>query len=158
MRKLILASALMTTLLPAAAMAQSYGEVRHDQREIRQDQRDLNRAYARGDRHDVRDARRDLRNDRREARGDWRDYRRSHPEAFRGPAYVGPRAGWRYRPVGVGYRFEPGFYDRRYWIDPVRYRLPPVVGYQRWVRYGNDVVLVDTRSGRVMNVYGGFFF
>jgi Ni/Co efflux regulator RcnB len=158
MRKLILASALAATLLPAAAMAQSYGEVRQDQRDVNHDQRRLDNAYANGNRHDVRDAQRDLRDDRRETRNDWHDYRRAHPEAFRGPAYVGPRAGWRYRPVAVGYRFEPGFYDRRYWIDPVRYRLPPVVGYQRWVRYGNDVVLVDTRSGRVATVYGGFFF
>jgi len=158
MRTFILASALAATLIPAAAMAQSYGEVRRDQRDIRQDQRDLNRGYATGNPHEIRDARRELRNDRREARQDWRDYRRTHPEAFRGPGYVGPRAGWRYRPVAAGYRFDPVFYGRRYWIDPVRYRLPPVAGFQRWVRYGNDVVLVDTRSGRVISVYNRFFF
>lgn len=158
MRKLILTSALAAMLIPAVASAQSYGEVRQDQRELRHDRRELDRASANGDRRAIHDARRDLREDRREARGDWRDYRRAHPDAFRGPRYVGPHAGWRYRRVGVGYRFDPVFYDRRYWIDPVRYRLPPVVGYQRWVRYGNDVVLVDTRSGRVLNVYGGFFY
>lgn len=157
MRKLILASALAATLMPAAAMAQSYGEVRHDRQDVRQDQRELDRANARGDRHDIREARQDIRNDRRETREDWRDYRRAHPDVYRGGGYVGPRAGWRYRPVGVGYRFEPAYYGQRYWVDPVRYRLPPAVGGQRWVRYGNDVVLVDVRSGRVMNVYGGFF-
>ncbi len=158
MRKLILASALATTLIPAVASAQSYGEVRQDQRELRHDRRELDRAYASGDPRAIHDARREIRDDRRETREDWRDYRRAHPDAFRGPRYVGPRSGWRYRPVGVGYRFDPVFYDRRYWIDPVRYRLPPAVGYQHWVRYGNDVVLVDTRSGRVMNIYGGFFY
>ncbi len=130
MRKFILASALAATLLPAAAMAQSYG----------QDHR--------GDRHFA---------DRQEARGDWRDYRRAHPDIYRGPRYIGPRPDWRYRPVGVGYRFDPVFYDRRYWIDPVRYRLPRPLGWQRWVRYGNDVVLVDTRTGTVVDVQGGFF-
>ncbi|HEY0269675.1 MAG TPA: RcnB family protein [Sphingomonas sp.] len=130
MRKGILASLLVASLLPAAAMAQPYGEARHDRR----------------DWHEGRDA-----------RGDWRDYRRAHPEVYRGSAYVGPRAGWRYRPVAAGYRFDPAFYGQRYWIDPVRYRLPPVGAYQRWVRYGNDVVLVNVRTGRVIDVNGGFF-
>ena len=158
MRKFILASALAATLVPVGAMAQSYGEVRHDQREINQDRRDLRDARIRGDRHDVRDARRDIRDDRQERREDWRDYRRAHPEAYRGPAYVGPRAGWRYRPVAAGYRFEPGFYGQRYWVDAARYRLPPAGAFQRWVRYGNDVVLVNTRTGRVISVNSGFFF
>lgn len=158
MRKLILATALAATVLPAAAMAQSYGEVRHDRRDVGRDRGDLRDDQFRGDRHDVRDARRDLRDDRQERREDWRDYRRGHPEIYRGPAYVGPHAGWRYRPVAAGYRFEPGFYGQRYWIDPVRYRLPPVGAYQRWVRYGNDVVLVNVRTGRVITVNNGFFF
>ena len=62
------------------------------------------------------------------------------------------------RPVTVGYRFDPVFYDRRYWIDPYRYHLRPVLGWQRWVRYGNDVVLVDIRTGRVLAVENRFFF
>jgi Ni/Co efflux regulator RcnB len=157
-RKLILASALAASLLPATAMAQSYGEIRHDRRELRDDHRDLRDARARGDVRDIRDARRDIRDDRREMREDWRDYRRAHPDVYRGPAYVGPRPGWRYRPVAVGYRFEPVYYGQRYWVDPVRYRLPPAGAYQRWVRYGNDVVLVNVRTGRVIAVNGGFFF
>jgi len=28
---------------------------------------------------------------------------------------------------------------------------------QRWVRYGRDVVRVDLRSGRVIQVFGQFF-
>lgn len=157
MRKLIIASALAATLLPATAMAQSYGEVRQDQRDLRHDRQDLRDAQYRGDRHDAREARQDIRDDRQERRQDWRDYRRAHPEAYRGPAYVGPRANWRYRPVAAGYRFEPVFYGQRYWIDPVRYRLPPAGAFQRWVRYGNDVVLVNVRTGRVISVNGGFF-
>lgn len=158
MRKFIMASALAATLMPVAAMAQSYGEVRHDNREIRQDQRDLRRAQIHGDRHDIRDARADLRDSRQERREDWRDYRRSHPDIYRGPAYAGPSRNWRYRPVNVGYRFEPVYYGQRYWIDADRYRLPRPVATQRWVRYGNDVVLVNVRTGRVVAVNNGFFY
>ena len=62
--------------------------------------------------------------------------------------------------MAVGYRFAPEYYGQRYWInDYGTYRLPrPGYGYQRWVRYGNDVVLVDTRSGRAVQVYNRFFY
>jgi Ni/Co efflux regulator RcnB len=158
MRKLILASALVAALLPAAAMAQSIGEVRHDKREIRQDRHDLRKAQWRGNRHDVRDARRDLRDDRQERRGDWQDFRRAHPETYRIGGYAGPRAGWAYRPVTAGYRFDPSFYGQRYWIDPVHFHLRPVGTDLRWVRYGNDVLLVNIRTGRVIEVNNGFFY
>jgi Ni/Co efflux regulator RcnB len=32
------------------------------------------------------------------------------------------------------------------------------VGPQRWVRYGNDVVLVNIRTGRVIEVHRAFFW
>jgi len=160
MRKIIIAAVAAATILPAgAASAQSAREVRQSQREVRESERDLNRAYAYGDRRDVREARQELREDRRELREDWRDYRRSHRDVYTRGAYAGPR-GYRYRPVTAGYRFTPDYYGQRYWInDYATYRLPrPGYGYQRWVRYGNDVVLVDTRSGRVVRVYNGFFY
>lgn len=157
MRSLILAALAAASVIPAAAQAQSYGEVRHDRGEVRQDRRDLADARADGDRRDVRDARRDLRDDRRETRGDWHDWRRTHPDVYRGAAYEGPR-GWAYRPVTIGYRFAPTYYDRRYWIDPAPYRLHPVGIDRRWVRYGNDVLLVNVRTGRVLEVNRGFFY
>lgn len=138
MRKALIAGLLAATIVPGIASAQSYGEVRRDRRDVRDEQRD------------VRDA-------RRETREDWRDYRRAHPDAYRGARYVGPR-GYAYRPVAVGYRFQPQYYSQRYWIDPARYRLGPVAGNQRWIRYGNDAVLVDMRSGRTIRVYDRFFF
>ena len=159
MRKMILAAVAAATLVPTFATAQSYGEVRRDQREIRESRRDLDRARRYGDRGDVREARQELREDRRETREDWRDYRRTHGDIYRRPAYVGPR-GYRYRPVSVGYRFAPEYYGRNYWVNDYQtYRLSrPAYGYQRWVRYGRDVVLVDTRSGRVVQVNNGFFY
>src|SRR6187402_2168273 len=90
-------------------------------------------------------------------RHDWRDGRHRNPDIYRGGRWDGPR-GYRWRPVNVGYRFDRQFYDRRYWVDPYRYHLRPVLGWQRWVRYGNDVVLIDVRSGRVLEVNNGFFY
>lgn len=159
MRKIMLGALAAAMLVPAAAGAQSYGEVRDSRREVRESQRDLARAQRYGDRGDIREARRELREDRRELREDWRDYRRSNPNVYRIGGYRGP-VGYRYRPVTVGYRFAPNYYARPYWVnDYARYRLArPQFGYQRWVRYGNDVVLVDTRSGRVARVYNRFFY
>lgn len=157
MRKAILGGVLAAALLPGLAQAQD-AQLRDDRRDVREQQRDL-----RQDRRDgaapgrIREDRRDVRDARADYRGDWRDYRRAHPDLYRGPAWVGPRGG-AYRPVDVGYRFRPEFYDRRYWVDPSRYHLHPAPGFARWVRYGPDVLLIDTRSGAVIEANRGFFF
>lgn len=158
MHKLIVAALATATMASSAAFAQN-AELRHDRREVREAQRDLRQAQRRGDRGDVREAREDLREARQEYREDWRDYRRDHRDVYRQRPYAGPSPAWRYRPVAPGYRFEPAYYGQRYWIgDPYRYRLPqPAPGF-RWVRYGNDVVLVNMRNGRVVQVYNNFFW
>ena len=163
MRKILMlalaAATVAPVIAPTAASAQSARELRGDQRDIAREHREIRQDLARGDYREARRDMRDLHNARQEYREDWRDYRRAHGDVFRGPAYVGPR-GYRYRPVAVGYRFAPGYYGRNYWVnDYARYRLPrPGYGYQRWVRYGNDVVLVDIRTGRVLRVYNRFFY
>jgi Ni/Co efflux regulator RcnB len=158
MRKMMIMALMAAAAMPAMAQAQSAAEVRHDNREVRDAQRDLARAQAYGDHRDVRDARSDLRDARQERREDWRDYRQAHRDVYRRPQYVGPR-GYAYRPVNVGYRFQPHYYSSQYVIaDPWRYRLARPAGYNRWVRYGNDVVLVNIRTGRVQQVYNGFFW
>ena len=157
MRKAMIAGLLAATLVPTIAQAQT-AELRHDRRDIRDERRDVARDYRHGASSErIRDDRRDVREARREYREDWREHRSRHPDSYRGPAWVGPR-GYRWRPVTVGYRFDPVFYGRSYWIDPYRYHLRPVRSYQRWVRYGRDVVLIDTRNGRVLEVNSGFFF
>lgn len=158
MRKFLIAGLMALTLAPAMANAQN-GELRRDRQDLRAEQRDLREAQRYGDRGDIRAERRDVREARREYREDWRDYRRSNQAVFRQGRYVGPVRGWQYRPVAVGYRFQPAFYGQRYVIaDPYRYRLPRATGVNRWVRYGNDVVLVNGRNGRVVQVYNRFFY
>lgn len=158
MRRMLFAAVAAVALIPGAAIAQSAHEVRHDQRELRHDQRQVQRDMRQGRYHEAREDRRELREDRHERNQDWREYRRTHRNAFHRPAYVGPR-GWSYRPVSVGYRFAPAYYGQRYWVnDWSTYRLPRPGAHQRWIRYGNDVVLINTRNGRVLSVYNGFFW
>lgn len=160
MRKFILSALVAATAatgFTSIASAQTQ-ELRRDRQQVMEQQRDLRHAQTYGSPRDVRNAREDLRDARRETREDWRDYRRDNRDVFRGQAYVGPR-GYRYRPVTVGYRLQPAYYGSRYVIvDPYRYRLPRATGVNRWVRYGNDVLLVNTRNGRVVTVYDRFFF
>ncbi|ABQ69914.1 RcnB family protein [Rhizorhabdus wittichii] len=158
MRTPIILALMAAVAVPSIAQAQSLREARESQRDVREQRRDLRDAQRYGDRHDVRDARKDLRHAEREAREDWRDYRQSHRDVYRRPAYVGPR-GYAYRPVAPGHRFAPAYYGSRYVInDPWRYRLPATTGVNRWVRYGNDVVLVNVRTGRVVQVHRSFFW
>lgn len=157
-RKFIIAALAATALVPGIASAQSAREVRQDRQEVQRDRAEVRDDIRRGDYNEARRDRQETREDRRETRNDWQDYRRTHRDQFRGGAYRGPR-GYAYRPIAPGHRFERQYYGQRYWVaNPARYRLPHVAGYQRWVRYGNDVVLVDIRSGRVIQVYSRFFW
>lgn len=157
MRTAIMTGLMAAAMVPTIAQAQN-SELLHDRQEIWKQQREARNAVLHGaSTREVRAQQRDVRDARREYHEDWRDYRGHHPDVYRGGAWVGPH-GYSWRPVTVGYRFDPVFYDSRYWIDPYRYHLRPVLGYQRWVRYGHDVVLIDTRNGRVLEVNSGFFF
>lgn len=168
MRHLITAAILAAGVLPGIASAQSSGELRRDRQDIRREQRQLDRAYARGDREDIRDQRHDLRDARQEFREDRRDYRREHwgRDDWRGYrerdgslyARGGWRAPFRYTSFRAGSRIAPAYYGRTYWIaDPYRYRLPAAGGYRRWVRHYDDVLLIDTRRGVVVDVIRGFW-
>ena len=143
MRKLILLGLMAATVVPTAASAQSRAEIRQDRREVREERQELRDARRYGDRQDVRRERRDLREARQELREDRRDRRQ----------YVAPYRDWSYRPVAPGYQLSSGFYGSRYVIaNPSHYRLRPAVGQQRWIRYGNDLLLVNVRNGRVLQV------
>lgn len=156
MRKIIMLGLLAATIMPGIAQAQSYREARDSQREVREERRDLRQAERYGDRRDVRDARGDLRDARQESREDWRDYRRTHRDVYRGGNW---RAPFRYSQWNVGVQLRPAYYNSRYYInDPYRYRLPRPGANLRWVRHYNDVLLVNVRTGRVMQVHRGFFW
>jgi len=127
MRKLIILAAMAATALPSGAIAQQQ-DWRHNRNEVRQD-------------------RRDVRHDRRELRRDQREVRRDRAR------YIAPYRNWSYRPVTVGYRLQPAFYGSRYYInDYGTYHLRAPGRWQRWVRYGDDLLLVNVRTGRVLNV------
>ncbi len=145
MRKLILLSLMAAVAAPTAATAQSRGEIRRDRQEVREERRELEDARRRGDRRDIREEREDLREARQELREDRRDRRRSQ--------YVAPYRGWRYSAVRPGYQLRPGFYGQRYVIvNPGQYRLRSGLRNQQWIRYGNDLLLVNVRNGRVLQV------
>lgn len=159
-------------------------ERREDRAEFRRDRRDDRRAYRDGDvtrgefrreryedrrdyRQDRRADRRDYRNDRRwdrnwrqDRRYDWRSHRNYNRNAYRVGRYYAPYGyGYGYRRYGIGLTLNSIFFGSRYWLnDPWAYRLPdPGYGY-RWVRYYNDVLLVDTRSGYIVDVIHDFFW
>ena len=145
MRKLILLGLMAAVAVPAAAPAQSRGEIRRDRDEVREERQDVRDARRRGDRQDVREEREELREARQELREDRRDRRRTQ--------YVAPYRDWRYRAVQPGYQLRPAFYGTRHVIsDPSQYRLRNGTRNQQWIRYGNDLLLVNVRSGRVLQV------
>ncbi len=158
MRKLMLAAIAATILVPGVASAQSSREVRQDRRETTRDSREVRRDVARGNVREAREDRRELREDRRETREDWRDYRRSHRNVYHRSAYVAPR-GYRYRRVTVGANLDRAFWGSRYRIgNYATYRLPYPGRNRVYVRYGNDVLLINARNGRVIRVYDRFFW
>lgn len=92
-------------------------------------------------------------------RYDWNSYRRYNPSIFRMGMYYAPYRGYSYRRIGIGFFLDNLFFSSRYWINnPWDYRLPDVYGPYRWVRYYDDALLVDVRSGEVVDVINNFFW
>jgi Ni/Co efflux regulator RcnB len=162
MRKILFAGLIAATMLPSMAMAQN-GELRRDRQDVRDQQRDVRDARQYGDRDEVRhergqlrDARQDLRDDRRDFhRDDWRSYRNTNRNLY---ARGNWNSNFRYQAFNSGGRISSGYYAPRYFInDYARYRLPRPGYNQRWVRHYNDVLLVDVRGGRVIDVLRNFY-
>jgi len=163
MRKIIIAALMGAAVLPSAAMAQN-GELRRDRQDIREERRDVRDARRNGDirdvrreQRDVREARQEYREDRRDfARDDWRGYRNTNRQIYRGGNF---NANFRYQSFRPGVRLGVGYYAPRYYInDFSRFRLPRPGFNQRYVRHYNDVLLVDVRTGFVINVLRGFYW
>ncbi len=123
----------------------------------RDDHRRDNRDNWHNDRRDDNRWDNSWRNDRRY---DWRGYRSQYRDQYRRPGhYYAPDRHHRYSRFSIGLYIGSGFYHQDYWLnDPWQYRLPPVHGPYRWVRYYDDVLLIDVRNGYVVDVINDFFW
>ena len=99
------------------------------------------------------------RNDwRRSSRYDFKSYRKRNRSIFRLGFYSSPFRSHRYSRFGIGGYLGSAFFKSNYWIsNPSYYRLPPAYGAYRWVRYFNDIFLVDIRNGYIADAEYGFF-
>lgn len=97
---------------------------------------------------------------RRDNRYDWQAYRFSNRNFYRQSRYYDPFGSrYGYQRFSIGIRIGSSYYNDRYWIsDPVAYRLPYADGPYRWVRYYDDVLLIDLRDGAVVDVIHDFFW
>ncbi len=144
---------------------------RDDRNNYRDGYRDGRQADRRDNRSNYRDGYRDGRQagyqDNRRWDRSWRDnnrynwshYRNQNRNIFRIGRYYSPYSGYSYRRLSIGFTLSNLFYSNRYWInDPWQYRLPAVYGPYRWVRYYDDVLLVNTYTGEVVDVIHDFFW
>jgi len=161
MRKLLMFVLAATAAIPATAIstgeasAQSRAEIRHDRRVLRRERQELRQARREGDRREVRAERRDVARARQELRED-RLHRRQVRQYGR---YLSPYRGWSYSPVRIGFQLSPAFYSQRYYVaHPYHYGVRPIGRFQRWVRYGDDLLLVNVRTGRVVQVVHNYFW
>ncbi len=125
--------------------------------------RDRDGRYDRYDRRDDRYGRnwsqnwnRGWRNDRRY---DWNGHRNRYRNYYSVPRYYNPYGyGYGYQRFGIGIYLDSLFISNRYWVnDPWQYRLPTAPYGAKWVRYYNDVLLVDIDSGYVIDTIHNFF-
>jgi hypothetical protein len=139
---------------------------RLDRRLDRNDDERIDRRYDQN-RNGQLDRRVDRNNDNRldRSRGNdrwtnnWRNHRQSNSSYYRPGRYYSPYSGHSYSRISIGFSLGSGYYGSRYWInDPWEYRLPAAYGTYRWVRYYDDVLLVDIRNGRVVDVIRDFFW
>jgi hypothetical protein len=97
---------------------------------------------------------------RRDGRYNWQDWRQRNRGSYRFPRYYAPR-GWShgYNRFSLGVILSAPLFSQNYWIDdPFQYQLPPAYGPYRWVRYYDDALLVDIRSGQVVDAIYDFFW
>ena len=149
MRKLILSGLMAALVVPAAASAQT-GEIRKDERKVDRQNEELQRAVETGNLRDIEEQARDARKAGQELREDRDDFARKQ--------YVSPYRNWSYSALTPGTKLRSRFYGTKYTVGhPDGYELTRAKRNQRWVRYGDDLVLVNLRSGRVLEVASGRF-
>lgn len=137
-------------MVPAVAQAQTR-QVREDRQDVREEQRELRNAQRTGDRGDIREERREL----RDARGDLRD---SRQDWRRDTRYQNYRAPFKYQQFRVGTTLRSNYYGSAY--RPTydsRWGVPRAGRNLTYVRHYNDLLLVNTRNGKVVQVYRNHF-
>jgi len=127
------------------------------QRRDNRDWRGNDRNWRPGERRDwSRNWNRGWRND---SRYDWQRYRYANRNLYRPGRYYVPYRGHTYSRFSIGLFLSAPLYANRYWIaDPWQYRLPPAYAGTQWVRYYDDVLLVDLYTGEVIDVIHDFFW
>jgi hypothetical protein len=146
-------------------LREDYGIRQRDGRNWDRDRRDgRDGTWSGGNRDRYGDRRDDRRNSwnrswRNDSRYDWQRYRYSNRNLYRPGSYYAPYRNYRYNRLSIGIVLDSLFYSNRYWLnDPYQYRLPYAPHGTQWVRYYNDVVLVDVYSGEVLDVIENFFW
>jgi Ni/Co efflux regulator RcnB len=149
MRKLIFSGLVAAFVIPAAASAQT-GEIRKDEHRVDAQNAQLQQAVDSGNLRDIEKHAKGARKAGQELREDRNDFARKH--------YVAPYDNWSYTSLTPGTQLRPRFYGANYIVShPDAYALHRADRNQSWVRYGDDLVLVNTRSGRVVEVVSGRF-
>ena len=144
MRNLILSGLMTALVIPTVASAQT-AEIRKDERTVDKQNIELQRAVDSGTLGDIEKQARHARKAGQELRED-RDHFARHQ-------YVAPYRNWSYSALTPGTTLRSRFYGTSYTVAyPDSYELRPAKPHQRWVRYGNDLVLVNMRNGRVLEV------
>lgn len=97
---------------------------------------------------------------RRDNRYNYNYYRNRNRNVYHLPRYYAPPGwGYGYRRFSIGFTLSAFLFDQDYWIDDAAYyRLPPAYGPYRWVRYYNDALLVDIRTGYVVDTVYDIFW
>jgi Ni/Co efflux regulator RcnB len=149
MRTIFLGAMMATLVVPAAATAQT-GEIRKDERKLDKQNEQLQSAVESGNLRDIEKHARGARKAGQELREDRDDFARKH--------YVAPYGSWSYTAHTPGATLRSRFYGSSYAVaHPDGYGLHKAMRNERWVRYGDDLVLVNVRSGRVLEVAAGRF-
>ncbi len=92
-------------------------------------------------------------------RYDWRSHRSRYQNHYRAAPYYAPRGYSNRSNFSIGVSIGQPYYQPNYYVsNPGYYRLPDHYGSYRWVRHYNDVMLIDTRSGYVVDMVRDFYW